>query len=117
MIHASMFSEICSVLLLRGLRPRRRMPCRGHPLFHIAHAPNSVGYENPGGTRVFHFITTEAKKAMNDIVEKAPKSKQHKSSPTQYVQDTRLEHENSFFAQVRFFSAVTDTEDLITHIH
>jgi hypothetical protein len=83
-------------------------------------------YENDGqfgSTRVFHFLTIEAKKAMTstgDIVglrQSLNNASQALHNMFSFCRDAGAQYEDEFFTQVRFFSVVASTEGLIIRIH
>lgn len=83
-------------------------------------------YENisgVGGTRIFPFLTIEAKKALTstgDIVGKCQSlnnASQSLHNMFEFFRDAGPSHEKLFFAKVRFFSVVASTEGLTIRIH
>ncbi|MCJ1279172.1 hypothetical protein MMC21_006996 [Puttea exsequens] len=86
-----------------------------------------VCYENAdplaGITRVFHFLTIEAKKAMtpiNDLkafYQSLNNASQALHNMYEFLKDAGPKHENDFFTKVRFFSVVASSEGLTIRIH
>lgn len=76
-----------------------------------------------GGTRIFHFFTIEAKKAMistDDTVGKRQSlnnASQALHNMFEFFRDAGPQYEEKFFTEVRFFSVVASTEGLTTSIH
>ena len=76
-----------------------------------------------GGSRVFHFFAVEAKKAMvssDDIGGKRQclnNASQALHNMFEFFRDAGPQHEEVFFAKVRFFSVVASTEGLTIRIH
>ena len=76
-----------------------------------------------GENRVFHFFAVEAKKAMvsvDDIVAKRQclnDASQALHNMFEFFRDAGPQHEEVFFAKVRFFSVVASTEGLTIRIH
>ena len=79
--------------------------------------------ENTGSTRVFHFLTIEAKKAQNSIDNTVGRrqslnnASQGLHNMFEFFRDAGPEHEDKFFSKVRFFSVVASTEGLAILIH
>ena len=75
------------------------------------------------GSRVFHFFTIEAKKALvatDDIVAKRQSlnnASQALHNMYEFFHDAGPQHEDGFFDKVRFFSVVASTEGLTIRIH
>jgi len=83
-------------------------------------------YENAGEiaeTRVFHFFTIEAKKALKSADDNVGKrqglnnASQALHNMFEFFRDAGQQHENIFFTKVRFFSVVASTEGLTIRIH
>lgn len=83
-------------------------------------------YENMtemGTERVFHFCTVEAKKSLsspdNDVAKRQSlnNASQALHNMFEFFQDAGKQHEEIFFAKVRFFSVVASTEGLTIRIH
>jgi hypothetical protein len=79
--------------------------------------------DEAGRTKVFHFFTIEAKKAMisaDDTVGKRQSlnnASQALHKLFEFFRDAGTEHEKAFFAKVRFFSVVASTEGVTVRIH
>lgn len=83
-------------------------------------------YENVGEiaeTRVFHFFTIEAKKALRSADDTVGKrqglnnASQALHNMFEFFRDAGQQHEDIFFTKVRFFSVVASTEGLTIRIH
>jgi hypothetical protein len=83
-------------------------------------------YENAGEiaeTRVFHFFTIEAKKALRSADDTVGKrqglnnASQALHNMFEFFRDAGQQHEDIFFTNVRFFSVVASTEGLTIRIH
>lgn len=76
-----------------------------------------------GASKVFHFFTIEAKKAMisaDDTVGKRQSlnnASQALHNMFEFFRDAGPQYEKSFYAKVRFFSVVASTEGLTIRIH
>jgi hypothetical protein len=76
-----------------------------------------------GGARVFHFFTIEAKKAKTstgDTVgmrQSLNNASQALHNMFEFFREAGPQHEDKFFAKVRFFSVVASTEGLAIRIH
>lgn len=76
-----------------------------------------------GATRVFHFLTIEAKQARIDIdADKALHQSLNNASQAlhntyEFFRDAGSEHEQIFFDKVRFFSVVANRKGLLVRIH
>ena len=76
-----------------------------------------------GGTRAFHFFTIEAKKGMRSADETDGKrqslnnASQALHNMFEFFRDAGSEHENIFFAKMRFFSVEASNEGVIIRIH
>lgn len=76
-----------------------------------------------GASKVFHFFTIEAKKAMisaDDTVGKRQSlnnASQALHNMFEFFRDAGPQYEESFYAKVRFFSVVASTEGLTIRIH
>jgi hypothetical protein len=76
-----------------------------------------------GGARVFHFFTIEAKKAKTstgDTVgmrQSLNNSSQALHNMFEFFREAGPQHEDTFFAKVRFFSVVASTEGLAIRTH
>ena len=74
-------------------------------------------------TRVFHFFTIEAKKAktaVDDSIglnQSLNNASQALHNMYEFFKDAGPQHEEIFFAKVRFFSVVASTEGLVIRIH
>lgn len=83
-------------------------------------------YENTGAsgeTRVFHFLTIEAKKARTSTDDPVAKyqnlnnSSQALHNMFEFFREAGQQSEDDFFTKVRFFSVVASTEGLVIRIH
>lgn len=77
---------------------------------------------NSGASRVFHFLTVEAKKAMIDIdADKAKYQSLNNASQALYnmyeFSDAGSEHKKIFFDKVRFFSVMANRKGMLVRIH
>ena len=76
-----------------------------------------------GASRIFHFLTIEAKKAMIDIdAEKAKYQSLNNASQAlhnmyEFFSDAGLDHKKIFFNKVRFFSVVANRKGMLVRIH
>ena len=73
-----------------------------------------------GNKRIFHFFTIEAKREIDDDVGKRQglnNASQALHNMFEFFRDAGQQHEDIFFAKVRFFSVVASTEGLIIRIH
>jgi hypothetical protein len=76
-----------------------------------------------GETRVFHFLTIEAKKgsiAADDLValrQSLNNAGQSLHNMFEFFRDAGPEHEGGFFDKVRFFSVAVSTQGLVIRIH
>ena len=78
---------------------------------------------NWGASRVFHFLTVEAKKAMTDIdADKAKFQSLNNASQAlhnmyEFFSDAGSGHKNAFFDNVKFFSVVANRKGMLVRIH
>ena len=78
---------------------------------------------NSGASRIFHFLTVEAKKAMIDIdADKAKYQSLNNASQALHNMyelfcDAGSEHKEIFFNKVRFFSVVANRKGMLVRIH
>ena len=76
-----------------------------------------------GGSRIFHFLTVEAKKAMIDIdAAKAKYQSLNNASQAlhnmyEFFSDAGSDHKQIFFNKVRFFSVVANRKGMLVRIH
>ncbi len=76
-----------------------------------------------GRTRVFHFFTIEAKKGMCSADDTDAKGQSLNNASQalhnmfEFFRDAGSNHENIFFAKVRFFSVVASNEGITIRIH
>ena len=76
-----------------------------------------------GATRVFHFLTLEAKNAMTNIdADKAKYQCLNSASQAlhnmyEFFNDAGSEHKKIFFDKVRFFSVVANRQGMLVRIH
>ena len=78
---------------------------------------------NSGASRVFHFLTVEAKNAVTDInADKAKYQSLNNASQAlhnmyEFFSDAGLKYKKIFFDNVRFFSVVANRKGMLVRIH
>lgn len=79
--------------------------------------------QNLGGSRIFHFLTVEAKNAVTSLEDpKALHQSLNNASQAlnnfyEFFQDAGPTHKQIFFDKIRFFSVVANTKGVLIRIH